>query len=239
MNLLVLRPAIGGEATARRAHAHGHACTVAPLFHYRPLPWTPPSVEPQAILLTSAAGARLAGDGLARYRHLPLHAVGLATAAAAQAAGFKDIAIGASDVRTVLAKLTEQGVHNVLHLAGRDHIEVTDTPIRLRRIPVYTADAVDTLPEPASAALDRNAITLLHSARAARLFAALLADAGRNQSDLRIACFSAAVADAAGPGWTGIAIAARPTDDALFAAAAMLCDQNVTRCGSRDDDRVG
>lgn len=239
MNLLVLRPAIGGEATAERARARGHVCTVAPLFQYRPLPWTPPSVPPQAILMTSAAAARLGGDGLAFYRNLPLYAVGLATATAAKAAGFEDVTTGRSDVRAVLDNLADQGIDNVLHLAGRDRIEVTDTPIRIDRIPVYAANAVDILPEPALSALDQNAIVLLHSPRAARLFAALLADAGRNRQDLRIACFSTAVADAAGTGWAGVAIATQPTDDALFAAAAMLCDQDMTKCGSRDDDRVG
>jgi uroporphyrinogen-III synthase len=239
MKMLILRPIVGAEATAARATALGHHPVVAPLFHYRPLDWTPPAARPQALLMTSAAAARLGGPGLAAYHALPLQAVGLATAAAARAAGFVRVSAGTGDARAALAALAGQGITEILHLAGRDHVALPDLPVRITRIPVYAADAIEALPAEAFAALDGDAVVLLHSPRAARVFADRIAAAGRMKAMIRIACFSAAVADAAGTGWAGVAIAPRPADDALFAAAAMLCDQDATNSGSRNDDRAG
>lgn len=231
MRFLVLRPAVGAKATAERARALGHDAIVAPLFAYRPLAWTAiPPVGIDAVLLTSAAAARLGGEGLESYRHLPVQAVGAATAAAARAAEFANVSVGTTDARAAVAALSQSGHRNVLHLAGLDHVEIAHPDIVIRRIQVYAADAVTTLPDTASRALDSDAIALLHSPRAAHVFAGLLECSGRPRSRVRIACFSMAVAGSAGEGWAGegwadIAVARQPVDEALFAAAAMLCDQ--------------
>jgi uroporphyrinogen-III synthase len=50
-----------------------------------------------AVMLTSANAARLAGDAMASFTALPCYAVGEASAAAAADAGFADIRVGPSD----------------------------------------------------------------------------------------------------------------------------------------------
>ncbi|HEX8446793.1 MAG TPA: uroporphyrinogen-III synthase [Sphingomonas sp.] len=228
MKLLILRPAVGAAATAERARRLGHDGVIAPLFHYRALDWTPPTAPmPERILLTSAAAARLGGPGLGWYRDIPVHAVGAATAAAAWAVGFRTVTAGDTDVRTAIDLLAQQGVRHVLHLAGLDHVAIDHPLLLLERVKIYAADAVAALPCDALVALDAGAVALLHSPRAAHVFRALLGGAGRTPARVQIACFSMAVAEAAGAGWAAVAVACRPTDDALFAAAARLCDQGA------------
>ena len=65
----------------------------------------------------------------------------------------------------------------------------------------------------------QDSIALLHSARAATRLAALVDARAIPRSSIGIAALSPAVADAAGPGWATIAIAANPTDIALIEAA--------------------
>ncbi|WP_076068789.1 uroporphyrinogen-III synthase [Sphingomonas montana] len=224
MKLLILRPRVGGDATAVRAGRLGFDPVVAPLFHYRSLPWSPPDPKTvDAVLLTSAAAVRLGGDGLARFRSLPVQAVGTATADAARLAGFTDITTSGKDADAALIQLAARGHRVILHLAGREHIAVERPSLSIQRIPVYAADAVDRLPDAAAAALADRAVVLLHSPRAATVFAGLV----RTRTTVRIACFSSAVADAANAGWAGVAVATHPTDDALFAAARLLCDQEL------------
>ncbi|USI74279.1 uroporphyrinogen-III synthase [Sphingomonas morindae] len=213
--VLVLRPAPGAEETARAAEALGLAPVVAPLFTVRPIAWTPPPAPPEAILMTSANAAREGGAALAAYRALPVYAVGAATAEAARAAGFSRIIAGEAGIEAIVARAEAEGVTRLLHLAGREH-----RPARAEVRIVYAADAVETLPEAARQALPQ-AVALLHSPRAAARFAALVESRG----DVAVAAISARALAAAGPGWRATAIAARPTDRALLAAAAKLCDQ--------------
>lgn len=217
--LLVLRPEPGASATVAAARALGLEAIAAPLFAIRPLVWTLPETTPEAVLMTSANAVRYSGAMLAALAHLPLYAVGGATAEAARAAGFAHVVTGDSDATAILARAHADGVRHLLHLAGREHraIEVAGLPIE-RRL-VYAAEPVATLPAPARDALP-DAIALLHSPRAARLFTTLIDPAG-----VAIATISPAALEAAGRGWRATAVAQRPTDAALLAAAAGLCDQ--------------
>lgn len=211
--VLVLRPEPGAGATAAAARAIGLAAVAAPLFTVRAIAWQLPEEPFDAVLLTSASAARLGGPGLAALTHLPAYAVGTATAAAARAAGFTEVIAGESDVEAVVARA---GGRRLLHLAGREHRPGGAAATRI----VYAADAADALPAAARAALPE-AVALLHSARAAALFAAL---AGPREG-LSVAAISPAAAEAAGRGWGRIAVADRPADAALLAAAAKLCDE--------------
>lgn len=216
--LLVLRPEPGASATAAAANARGFASIVAPLFTVAPLAWTTPARRPQAVLMTSANAARQGGAGLAALVDLPLYAVGAATAAAARAAGFAQIVTGEDGVEAIVAQARRDGVSDLLHLAGRDHRAPDAATVTIERRLVYAADAVTTLPEVAGQALP-DAIALLHSPRAAALFATLV-----DPTHIAIAAISVATRDAAGAGWRAVAVADRPTDAALLAAAAKLCD---------------
>ncbi|SNS81553.1 uroporphyrinogen-III synthase [Sphingomonas laterariae] len=220
--LLILRPEPAASETAARAAAFGLASCVAPLFTVAAIPWS--ADDPAAydvLMLTSVNALRHGGAQLAAYHGLPVFAVGEATATAARAAGFTRITAGDRDIHVLLAMIAAAGHAHVLHLAGREHREVDHPALRIVRKIVYAADPVDGLPGAAREALAGGAVAMLHSPRAAARFAALAPDRGRT----RIAAISPAAARAAGEGWAQVAVAERPDDAALLAAAAGLCDQ--------------
>lgn len=236
MRFLVLRPEPGASATAARIAALGHAAVVAPLFTVQPVAWAPPDpAEHDALILTSANAVRHAGPVLARLAGLPVYAVGSATAAAALEAGFKVVATGLSDGAELLERAAAEGVRKGLHLAGADHRAIAHADVGLRRVVVYRADAVDALPAEAREALSGSAVVLLHSPRAAGHFRALLGEAGLSADRVAIAGISAATLRAAGEGWGATMLATQPSDEALLAAAARLCE---TGAGMRGDAGV-
>jgi uroporphyrinogen-III synthase len=222
--LLILRPEPGASATAARAAALGWQTIQAPLFRVAAMDWAPPHSTFDAVMMTSANAARLAGAGLAKFVHLPLYAVGRATADTARAAGFVDVRIGTGDAEALLADAASDGAGTLLHLAGREHRPVARAGMIIERHIVYGADPVDRLPDAAAQALADGAIALLHSPRAATLFAMLTDATALSRRAIRIAAISLAARDAAGAGWAAALAAACPDDDALLAAAARLCE---------------
>ena len=220
MRVLILRPQPGADETAARARGLGLEPVVAPLFTVRALPWTPPDPAGfDAVMLTSASAGRRAGDGMTPFTALPCYAVGEASAAAAAEAGFADVRVGVEDGAALLLMMAEQGVRRAFHPCGADHLALGHPAIAVTRIPVYAADAAERLPDEARAALRGGAIALLHSPRAARLFAGLAGARG----EIAIAAISARTARAAGEGWGSVSIAPRPRDQALLELAAKLC----------------
>jgi uroporphyrinogen-III synthase len=211
MKLLIVRPRPGADETAARARARGLEPLVAPLFETRALAWTPPDPAGfDAVLLTSANGARLGGAGLECLRALPCYAVGPRTAEAARAAGFADIRTGPADGPAAVAMARQDGAKAPLHLAGRDHIALEGAT----HIAVYAAEPSGELPPGLG-----EAVVMLHSPRAAARFAALAPDRAR----IVVAAISAQAALAAGEGWKQVAVASAPRDEALLELAAELC----------------
>lgn len=214
--LAVLRPEPGNSATAARIVASGGFALQIPLFAVRPLAWTPvPPEEHDALILTSANAVRQAGPALARYRTLPVYAVGSATARAAQAAGLALASVGQDGVTALAASARAAGVTRALHLAGRDRIEAAGLPVA-RTIAVYASEVVPL--SAADAARLADSVALIHSPRAGARLAAVVADPSR----ITIAAISPAALAAAGGGWAETAVAASPDDDALIAAGLAL-----------------
>jgi len=217
VKLLILRPQPGADETAARARALGLDPVVAPLFAVRPLPWTPPDPAGfDAVMLTSASAARQAATGLAAFRALPCYAVGEATAAAAEEAGFTDLRVGPDDGKALLLMMAEDEVRSAFHACGEDHLAIGHPAVAITRIPVYAAEALERLPVAAE-----DHLALLHSPRAATLFAGLAGDKGR----IGIAAISMKTARAAGEGWQSVSVAPRPRDQALLELAAELCQK--------------
>jgi uroporphyrinogen-III synthase len=207
--IAVLRPEPGNARTASRIVAAGARAIRLPLFAAAPLAWTPPDPAGfDALIATSANAFRHGGDGLARLRDLPVHAVGAATASAATAAGFAVATIGESDAATLAVTLPAG--RRLLHLAGRERTAIPGAVA----IPVYAADPLPVAPAARVALAD--SVVLLHSARAAIRLAELVAARG----GIDLVAISAAVATAAGGGWGSVTVAARP-DDALLVAQAL------------------
>lgn len=211
--LVILRPEPGASASVAAARQMGLEAVAMPLFGVRALDWTAPDpARFDALVLTSANAARHGGAELDKLKALPVHAVGEATAEAARRAGLAVASIGAGSGEELVAGLP-QGLR-LLHLAGLDRrpLPVAETVI------VYE---VVELPAPDGLAELSGAVIAVHSPRAGRR----LGELARGKGSIAVAAISPAAAAACGAGWEEVAIASRPTDRALLAVAAGLCEK--------------
>lgn len=208
----VLRPEPGNGRTVTALAAAGLKAVAMPAFAIRAVDWSPPAAARyDALLVTSANAVRHAGAGLAALSHLPVVAVGEATAAAARAAGLAVRVTGNSDAAEVIADAARAGFSRLLHLAGHDRTAAT---ARIDAVTVYASDAIDT------PAIPEDAIVLIHSARAAGLVASRIPPDAR--AGIALVAIAAGAAAAAGDGWQQIRIAAAPDDAAMIAAARAI-----------------
>jgi uroporphyrinogen-III synthase len=217
--LLLLRPEPGLSASAGRAREMGLDVVLCPLFRFEPVEWAVPDpADYDALLLTSANSVRHGGSGLSALSTLPVHAVGAATAAAAEEAGLRVESVGRRGVADGLAALP--GSLRLLHLAGEDRTDAR-SPHRIDARSVYRSSPIA---DPGLPSLE-GLVVAVHSPRAgARL--AELADTRRYTA---IAAISAAAAEACGGGWERVEAAERPDDPSLLALAAMLCHTSPPR----------
>lgn len=217
--LVILRPEPGAYASARAASALGLAPLTIPLFSLQPVAWAAPdSGGFDGLLLTSANAVRHGGPELNALRGLPAYAVGAATAAEARDAGFTLAATGEAGVDDLLRGI-EPGL-KLLHLCGEHHREPEAARQSIVHLPVYRAGEQRDV-----AGLERieGAVVAVHSPRAAARLAELAAAAPVDISATAIAAISADAALAAGSGWQCVEIAESPSDPALLALAARLC----------------
>lgn len=217
--LLVLRPEPGASRTVARAHAVGLDARALPLFQIEAIPadW-PPATDFDALLLTSANGARALGQ---RYPGLPVHAVGGATADIAAAAGHQVVTIGDGGVDDLLARVPFDV--RLLHPCGIER-RVPSSAHRVTPLPVYRATPLD---PPDLAAFGGDEVVLLHSPRAATRWAAVVERAGFARDGFALVAISDATAAAAGTGWQTVEIAPVPRDEALLPLAARLCHETA------------
>jgi uroporphyrinogen-III synthase len=213
--VLVLRPQPGASETAARARDAGLDPVTVPLFKVEPIAWKAPEAGSfDAVLLTSANAVRCAGDAIRELRGLKAYAVGESTAEAAREAGFDIAAVGEAGVDRLLGSIESD--LRLLHLCGEDRRAPDGARQRITAVPIYRSVAIDK-PE---LSFGERAVAMIHSPRAARRFAELVEKRG----SIAIAAISAAAAEAVGNGWARVEAAANPTDDALLALAARLCN---------------
>ena len=225
--VLITRPQPGAAETADRLRALGHEPVVAPLFEVRAKEWSPPAAMPEAVMLTSAAAAREGGPAMAPYLGLPCFCVGARTAAAAQDAGFTDIrAPEVHDGGELLAAIAAAGIGDILHLSG---IEIaTYAPpagLKVERRVVYGAH-FHSWSEAERTAAQAAEVALIYSPRGGEALAAAF---GAHRKGVRLSAISRNAATAAGDGWAARAVAASPDEDALFAAAGLLCEKQADK----------
>ena len=152
--VLVTRPEPGAGETAARITALGLRPIIAPLLMIAQRHATlPPSAGVQAIVATS----RNAIPALpASHRHLPLFAVGAATARQARTAGFQPVTSADADAEALaalLARACDPLAGPLLLATGRDQGKALATNLRARgfrvvRRVVYAAVPATMLPEP-------------------------------------------------------------------------------------------
>lgn len=218
LRIAITRAAPDAEETAARVRQRGGEPILAPLLHIIPMGYDTNVEHAQALIFTSAAGVRAFPD--ARRMHAtPVLTVGDASAAAARAAGFDDVRSADGDAaalaRLAIATLDPAGAPLVhirgTHVAGDVGGQLEAAGFKVERRIAYTAAQVPTLPNALSQPID---VVLFYSVRAAEAFRAL----GASPEGCTAACLSQAVADAAGPGWARVIVAARPREDALLDA---------------------
>lgn len=223
--VLLTRPEPGATATACRVAALGYVPVLAPLFTIAPLPTPLPAAGTvQAVLVTS--GNALAA--LTAFRHLPLLAVGDATAARARAGGFAHAASAAGDSRA-LARLAAERLHPAagpLLLAcqqGRGEAlaaALGAAGFTVERREVYAALPLARLPATAVAALADGSLRAapFFSTETARLFVRLAGGvaAARFAGVEALAIAPSAAAALASLRWRCIRVAAAPTEEAVL-----------------------
>ena len=223
--LVIIRPEPGNMTTTAAARALALDARGFPLFEVVAKSWE--AVLPDrydALLVGSANVFRLGGRGLAALRSLPVYAVGAATAAAAQAAGFTLAVTGAGAIQALLGELAP-GHQHLLRLTGQERVTLalpTGTSIDERVVYVSQPRA---LPGELEALLRQPAIVALHSAEAAQHLTAECVRCGIRRAPLRLAALSARIGAAAGDGWGEVAAAALPDDKALLALARQMCQE--------------
>ncbi len=218
--LVVLRPEPGNAATTQAARALGLTVHAAPLFAMAPVAWAVPEPDDHAGLLAgSAALFRLGGVGLDALKGLPVHAVGAATAEAAQAAGFAVAETGEGGMEPLVARLSPG---RYLRLAGERNVPLMPPAgVEVDTRVVYAARALD-LPEDLAVVV-QGAVVALHSGEAAGHFSAECARLGIARGAVALACLAPRIAEKAGAGWQVVEVAETRTDEALLALAAQMC----------------
>lgn len=224
MPVLVIRPEPGNTATCRALGEAGLEAVAAPLFRYRPVDWSlPDDLSFTGLLAGSAAVFAHGGPALAGLRAIPVHAVGAATARAAEAAGFAVAACGSGGLQTIATALAPG---RYLRLSGEAHVPLSPPPGAsvIDRV-VYTVETLP-LPAPVAARLaGEPALVLLHSAEAARHWCAECARLNLPRHALSIAVLAPRIASAVGQNWKSVGIAPLPHDDALLSLALQMCQR--------------
>lgn len=230
MRLLLTRPAKEAQASAARLRALGHTVVLSPVTRIAPLLRRLPPGEWAAIAVTSAHAAQFLEKPLpAALAAAPVFAVGGKSAQAARQAGFLRVQAGQGGERELAALIRSAlpAGARLLYLAGRERMGglaalLQDAGLVCVSVETYGAPAAAALPPLAAAALAMGRIdaVLHYSARAARIFSDLAADAGLGGAAARPRhlCLSGDIAAAlAVPGAARVDIAAAPHEPALFA----------------------
>ena len=235
--VVVIRPEPGYAATVAAARALRLTAIGAPLFRIEPVAWAANPKPYDALLLGSANAVRHAGAGLAGLAHLPVYAVGQATAEAARAVGFSVAAEGSGGLQELMPKLAADRRRRVLRLAGEEHLPVEPPAgVTIDTLVVYAARPLP-LSDEARRELREGPVVLLHSAAAARHLAELCTQDGIDRATIALACLGPRIAEAAGAGWREVGVASRPDNAALLALAARMCQSAAVRVD--DNNTIG
>jgi uroporphyrinogen-III synthase len=238
MRALITRPHAEAEALAALLGARGIEAVIEPLIEIAHNAMVLPEFDGiQAILCTSANGVR----ALARAsgeRHLPLFAVGDATAARARAEGFRHVESAGGDIEDLAylvgRRLKPEG-GRLLHVAGSEvagdlAAALAPEGFTIERSVLYEARPAAALTPPTVQAIAEGAIdfALFFSPRTAAIFSRLVDEAGIEAGLHPTAAVSiSAAADAmlADLPFRERVIAGKPTQAALVACIDRLASQ--------------
>ncbi|MEE4538863.1 MAG: uroporphyrinogen-III synthase [Erythrobacter sp.] len=213
--ILAIRPEPGLAATLAAGRSRGLTIAGYPLFEIATRAWTAPDPDTIDALLIGSANAILhGGPQLKRFENKPVYAVGETTAAVARKAGFEIAVIGTGGLQQVLEQI-EPGLH-LLRIAGAEHVALDPAEcISITTVIAYESRA-RLLPAGLLERCGRRPLILLHSASAARHFAAECDRIATPRAAVSLGALGPRIAEAAGTGWASIHIAATPKDKALL-----------------------
>lgn len=221
--LALLRPEPGWSASAAAAREAGIEVIGQPLFEGEAIDWQMPSGEFDGLLIGSAAVLRFAGPQLDQSRHLPVHAVGETTAAAARAAGFAVARTGEAGLQALLDARAGEA-RRFLRLGGDERVPLVPHPGQsVTECAVYRMVSRPIDPDLAIALAERRPLVALHSAAAARHFVQEINRLAIAPEAVSLLALGPRIAEAAGLGWAELHIAEHPNEAALLAKAAALC----------------
>lgn len=219
--LVLLRPQPGNDQTAGRARAIGIEVVQIPLFETLPVETEGVPAGPfDAVLVTSANGARHGADALSQLAHLPVFVVGEASARTARDHGARTVHVGGGDAASTIPLLTAAGHKAVLHLCGEDVRPFDPMGLTVMRHVVYRSEARDARLFAKALASLPPSVMAIHSPRAGRRLNALIPAEHRYHILIAI---SDTAAQASGPGWRRVQVAEMPDDTALLRLASTLC----------------
>lgn len=233
MRVLVTRPREDAAGLTAALEARGHEVMLEPLLTIvprDPVDWPPGHEGAQALLVTSANGARAFARCDPR-RELPVYAVGQASAAAARDLGFTTVVSAGGDIddlaALVAARLDPAG-GPLLHpaagsLAGDLQGALSAAGFRVLRAVLYDAVPATALSAPTVDAINQGVIgaVTFFSPRTAAAFVSLVEAArlAAGCGGIAAVCLSPAVAGALERlTWREVAVAVRPDQSALLAA---------------------
>jgi uroporphyrinogen-III synthase len=232
MRVLITRPEREATTLAAALSERGHVPVIAPLFHLQIL--RPPAGFPaalaaaQAILLTSANGARALADA-SDQRGRPILAVGDTTASTAEGLGFSAVASASGDglaLAEMVRRELDPKAGPLLHVSGADIAldfaeALTADGFEVQRFALYEAREEAALPDSARAAIEGRALdaATFFSPRAAALFVRLVQEAGVSSAlgnVTAIAISPAAAAPLKTLPFKAVVAATRPTRQAVL-----------------------
>lgn len=243
MRVLIIRPEREATALATALAERGHTPVIAPLFRleflHPPAEFSAALAACQAVLLTSANGARALAEA-SEQRGRPILAVGDTTAGTAEGLGFSAVTSAAGD-GAALAELVRRRLKPadgpLLHVSGREVAVdlgalLQPAGFEVKRFALYDAREETALPDSARAALEARALDVVtfFSPRAASVFATMVEDAGlaANLRDVTaIAISPAALAPAAGLPFKAVVAAERPSRQAVLDEIDRLAEAPV------------
>jgi uroporphyrinogen-III synthase len=236
MRVLLTRPAEQAEELGAVLSAHGVEWLGEPLLRIVPVPWDHGVLAGRAALLVTSANASrelLQVPGV--RRDCPVFAVGPATAAPLQAAGFSNVqAAGGTAVNLIahVRRHADPQAGRLLHLSGRDIALDLGTGLApagfaVDRVVVYRAVAVERLSPGAMHEISQSRIdvAVFLSARTAAVFCSLVIASGIVDACARMTAvaISRKVAEALRPaGFRQVVVATSPSGDAVLKAIVRL-----------------
>ncbi len=226
--VLAIRPEPGLSSTLALGRGMGLAMHGFALSRVNAADWDlPPLARFDALLIGSANAMRHGGEKLARLKHLPVHAVGEATAREARSAGFAIERLGKGGLQTVLDAVTPP--LRYLRLVGNEYVDlkwpegITFEPVQVYEVQPLRFD------DHATQLLRRDTVVLLHSAAMTRQF---ISECDRLDLDRGLITLAAMGERIAGParedakgGWASIHTPEEPSDGALLAMVRGLCQK--------------